>query len=182
MGSHSQHRAKQRHRRTRGVQKWVALQLAYLNFIRLGRPSRPPRQGLFCWEARADFGDVYSRLERDARRFCASSGGEIPSLGRGRARLSRALQLGAQLPYSRVSADAAQSEVAREIEIERIALPTVAGTIRPSDVIKDGACPERAAVAADLRRLELPVDLWPNPTLTQSRPVGPKGSVLGGLR
>ena len=117
---------------------------------------------------------IVERLTCETRRFVAASGGEIPSLGRGRARLAESLRSGPRWLYARSATKegAALATVAKDVEIERIALPPKAAIIDPSEVILQARCPERAAVTRDLRQLELPFSNWPSPTLKPCHRIG----------
>ena len=122
----------------------------------------------------SDSKGIVERLTRETRRFVATSGGEIPALGRGRARLAESLRSGPRCPYVRSSsnADAALATVAKDVELERIALPPKAAIIEPSEVILQGRNPERAAIVKDLRQLEYPFSNWPCATLKPCHRIG----------
>ena len=78
--------------------------------------------------------------------------GRIPTTGRSRATLSAALDSTARTPYSTLLAATPnpKSSIAKDVEIERVSLPSVAGNIRPADVIRQGAHPERTFIAENL--------------------------------
>ena len=111
--------------------------------------------------------EVAQRLFSSVSQFCAASGGPLPVLGRGRAKLTQTLQ------HIRSSYDmtvvSTQSTVAEEVDPARAALPQRAGQLPLSRVL----CPERAAVARDLNRLviEDQESLGPVPRACHAVPV-----------
>ena len=136
------------------------------NFVALGRPSRSHDHCDYLVASDSGSLEFHQRAWRFARRFVSTTGGEIPSIGRGRANLAEILRVGSQNPYHKRCCEKIPRTVARDVEIERIASPSVAGTLRPIDIIPLGKkCPERAHVVADLNQLKKPVLDWPRETL-----------------
>lgn len=113
-------------------------------------------------------------MERSARPYVRSTGGEIPTVGRGRAWLFHALPETSWLDYfhSAVSPNMPNA-VAREIDVDRVSLPVQAGRVRPVDVLSSAPRPGSAQVCRDLRRLEGPLAAWPNPTLRPCQRIAP---------
>ena len=95
---------------------------------------------------------VAVRLRKDAHSFARANGGEMPALGRGRARLADLL-LRARVSYGEVSLDKLAC-VAEEVDIKRI---KSAGICRASGLLP----PERRMIVKDLHQLVNPQDLWP---------------------
>ena len=112
-------------RRRQAVDKWVGAQVAYLNFLECDCPRNPPKRGAYQVMPTSHSNGIVERLTRETRRFVAASGGEIPALGRGRARLAESRRSGPRWPYARSATKegAVLATVAKDVEIERIALP-----------------------------------------------------------
>ena len=145
----------------------VGYQICAINFLTLDRPNQPPTQKRYTIGYISVFVDTIARLTRFARKFVSSSGGAVPSTGRGRARLSDALSraTGHSYNYDRLYKYQAPNTIAKDVELERVAFPSQGGIIHPSELLRLGGKPERASVAKNLFRVVKPPGLWPWPTL-----------------
>ena len=84
-------------------------------------------------------------MQRCARHFGRSTGGEIPSVGRGRARLSQALVIPEGSQYVQIHAKNYET-VSQDVDVDLITLLVQGGKVRPLDVL---------AVDLDLTELKL---------------------------
>ena len=157
-------------RRDTLAQCWVNWQVVLLNFLSCGCPKSHtgyPRVPPFLSQVHHD---ISQRLLADARHFVHSSGGDMPTSGRGRAHICNMINSHAP-GYSSHSHLAGIScrpptphttsahTVAGNIDLSRISLPKSAGLIQPLDFL----CPERARVFKGLNKIVLPHNLWPTP-------------------
>ena len=118
--------------------KLVALQICCINFMPLGRPNIPPIGDITV--TRPDrFKEVFTRMERSARRFVKLSGGDLSPLGRGRRKLSNALLEVNRKDYSVLphsSTITKTSTTTSEADINKVALPKHAGQVDAGKFLK----------------------------------------------
>ena len=119
----------------------VNLQVGYYSFIALGCP-RSPARGLKCCGVLFNYQlEIRDRLLSQAPLFCASSGGEIPTVGRGRARLRDMLAAASGSSYTAITGTReALVTSAKDVEIERASLPKHARAISPLSHLTQEQC------------------------------------------
>ena len=104
---------------------------------------------------------VVRRLEEEAVLFSSSSGGDIQSMGRGRARLAVALANAAQATsvYSSAAGkkDSFRVQVAEDVDLARVGFLKEAGRLQGEKFM----APERAKVFHDLAQIILPDEQVP---------------------
>jgi hypothetical protein len=140
---------------------WVNLQVGFYSFLALGCP-RSPAEGRRCFGPLTKTQEeVRDRLLRHARCFCANSGGEIPTVGRGRARLKEMLAAASGAYGAHPGTREDLVTTARDVDLERVSLPTSAGGISPLSHLTA----EQAAIFKDLRCIIKPDHEQPSETL-----------------
>ena len=75
----------QKRRKEIAIDKWVELQISWLNYVDCCRPRNPPR--VYNIGLRSDFLDVFANLRSGTRRFLSASGSCIPSPPQGQGQL-----------------------------------------------------------------------------------------------
>ena len=139
---------------------WVNIQVAYANYILCGQPKGSQKSEWMSRPLCAQQTSAARGWLDDARLFLKSSGGELPTLGRGRARLlhlvgnvATPMDANVNRMVTSVNADA----YAQTVIPEKVSLPGRVAGLRPAEVL----CPERARVVRDLNRIVLPDDKVP---------------------
>lgn len=154
-GKRSQHREGKK----LSAKLWVNWQVSYFNYLTLGCPKARIDTSVIPSSISPVQRQIVSHLLVEARHFCAASGGEIPSLGRGRAHLRKLIARNTSTYQFSTNTSTSTSTVAEPIDLKRIAMPTHAGRVQPHKYL----CPERAKVLEDLNTIVLPEDSWPLP-------------------
>ena len=131
-----------------GTARLVNVLCSLLSFFEAGRPRS---QGSF----------QLGHRELNSRFICSSSGGDIQSMGRGRARLAVALANAAQATsvYSSAAGkkDSFRVQVAEDVDLARVGFLKEAGRLQGEKFM----APERAKVFHDLAQIMLPSEQVP---------------------
>ena len=146
--------ARRRRRRRLLAELWVNCQLGYITFVTLGSPKAGYTHFVPGGSPDAWHREVARRLLSRARGFCQTGGGDIPTQGRGRARLLQLFR-SCDIGYN-MTADVGNT-VAEDVDETKVKLPKVPGVLRPADVLRG----ERREVVLDMERLILPVEQQP---------------------
>ncbi len=148
-------------RRTKrvSVRRLTNRMVALANFYEAGAPHGCPPLEFQSGELNALQQAAARRLRQDAEEFCACSGGDIPVMGRGRARLNDMIQSMKSHygPSGRVVKRCGMTTVALPVEANKVSLPDNAAHLRGADIMS----PERAKVFRDLRQIELENEAMP---------------------
>ena len=129
-----------------GAQLLANLQAAWFSFVELGCPKGGYNLEPFRLAPSPLQREVGQRLLRDARLFVRAGGGDLPALGRGRARLRELLNASSEAYGGPLRFDSRLENVSEDVDRARIAMPSAAGKVEPWRFL----CPERAKVVRDL--------------------------------
>ena len=144
-----------------GTARLVNMLCSLLSFFEAGCPRGQGSFELGSGELNSAQQLVVRRLEQEAILFSSSSGGDIASSGRGRARLAAAVTTAARSAsvYNKATSkgDSSLVQVAEDVDLSRISFPDRAGLLAGAEVMS----PERARVFRDLEQIILPEEQVP---------------------
>ena len=143
-----------------GARALANLAIGFCNFCALGSPAGQhrvvfPGGGALTREQQV----VSQEFLKEAEEWCAASGGEITTTGRGTARLFQMIQT-LEHKYGhgpRTERDCRTVTVAETVQMDKVSMPQQAGQLQASTLM----CPERAAVFKDLNSILLPFERIP---------------------